>query len=147
MATLISMTEQLAAAVLLATPDDLAGWARLHEQLKTVSNTAELERDTLGGASLEIAGAAQQASELVERIILREFDDTNAAIEQVCRQIGQIQQLITCPGEGGGQAARSPGSEACAAQSAPVTSAAPAHPKRSILTGKANRCRRRKTCP
>jgi len=123
MSTLNSMTEQLAASVLLATPDDLAGLASLHEKLKAVSRTAQAELDTIGPNGQQVSNAAQKASELVEQIILREVDDANAAIEQVCQQITQIQQLISKAGSGAAAETESKEGETNAAQTAPAAPA------------------------
>ncbi len=114
MTTLNNMADQLTAAVLLASPEDLAGLASLHDILKTLSQTALKEGD-----GQQVAGAAQKASELVEKIILREMGDANAALDLLCQQVGQIQQLIAAPG-GGAASAGSPGEEPDSPRNAPL---------------------------
>src|SRR6516165_5734775 len=113
MPSLTDLTEQLASSALIADPADLSALARLHEQLQAVPTHVAGQSDISGAVASRFSGVATQASKLIEQIILRELNDTNSAFEQVCKQITELQQILS-----GGIESGSP-------PAAPATAAAP----------------------
>jgi methyl-accepting chemotaxis protein/HPt (histidine-containing phosphotransfer) domain-containing protein len=125
MFSLSDLTEQLASAALLTDPTDLSALAKLHEQLTAIPARVPAEAGLPADVGAAFTGVAGTATELVERIILRELTDATAAFEDVCRQITRLQDLLN--GAAGGPAAAPAVTPAAApAAPAPAPAAEPA---------------------
>jgi two-component system, chemotaxis family, sensor kinase CheA len=94
MASLAATTERLASAVLLADANDLAGLAKLHDDLTSLPGQVAGDATLAAPVARQVEAAAKTASTLVEQLILREAKDANAALDAVCQGIAEIQQLI-----------------------------------------------------
>ena len=94
MASLAAITEHLASAVLVADPTDLVALAQLHEDLAAVPSQAAGEAGLAAPVAERLARTAQTASKLIEQIMLREVKDANAALDSVCENIAQLQQIL-----------------------------------------------------
>jgi two-component system chemotaxis sensor kinase CheA len=104
-ASAIDLTEQLAAAALLADPNDLPALANLHEKLAGVPRQIAGEPVLEAAVAQGVSTTATAACKLVEGIILRETNDANAAMEEVCRKIAEIQEWLTGAGGKSAEAA------------------------------------------
>jgi two-component system, chemotaxis family, sensor kinase CheA len=94
MSSLATTTERLASAALLVDPNDLAGLAKLHEDLTSVPAQIAADASVAAPMAVRATQTAKTASKLVEQLILREVKDANAALEAVCQGIAELQQLI-----------------------------------------------------
>jgi two-component system chemotaxis sensor kinase CheA len=92
MGKIAELTEQLASTVMMADATDLPVLAQLHEQLQSVAQASAELTDAAQSASVQ--QAASTAVQLVEKIILRDVTDANAALRQVCQTITELQGLI-----------------------------------------------------
>ena len=94
MPTIQEITEHLAAAVLVADPEDLAALAQLHGELAMfparISHDSCVDAANRAGAERTAAAAAQ----LLERIMLRDVTDAAAAMRSVSEQIVQLQRQV-----------------------------------------------------
>ena len=100
MASLAATTERLASAVLLLDPNDLQVLVRLHGELASLPSQVAGETGLAAPVAQRLQRTAQNATELVQQLILREGGDANAAVERLCGQISEIQRLITNPAGG-----------------------------------------------
>ncbi|HEY0010041.1 MAG TPA: Hpt domain-containing protein, partial [Tepidisphaeraceae bacterium] len=112
--TISGLIQQVSAAVLAADADDLTALAAVHTCFQQLKTEAAMVREHQWGNSLEQSSAA--AEKVVEQIILRELDDTNAALRQLNDTVSGLQQLLR---EANGEAPAAP---------APVISSTPAKP-------------------
>ena len=124
MSSLNQLTERLASAALLADADDLPGLARLHEHLLAVpgelSKMPELNAGTVSSADQTVRTAVK----LVEQVMLRDVKDATTALNSVCEQIAQLQQIIMGEAPALGQTPTPPQDTASAP--APANASAPA---------------------
>jgi two-component system, chemotaxis family, sensor kinase CheA len=95
MSSLAATTERLASAALLVDPNDLAGLAKLHEDLTSVPAQVAASVNMAAPVAERATEAAKSASKMVEQLILREVKDANAALDAVCQGIAELQQLIS----------------------------------------------------
>ncbi len=88
--SLIDITEQLAAKLVTAEPNDLPLLASVHAQLQQIGReAAEMSSST------SLIASAGKAEKLVEQIILREVGDLDAALRSVGQLVTDIQQAIS----------------------------------------------------
>ncbi len=91
MEQLTQLTEQLAAAMVLMDAEDLPSLAGVHGQLQVLGQAG---RQMVAGPSAQaVCRLAQTGEKLVEQIILREVEDTAAAMEQLAQSVRQLQML------------------------------------------------------
>jgi two-component system chemotaxis sensor kinase CheA len=110
--------EQLAAAVVMAKADDLPALAAIHDQLKALQRAAESISAPVGPHLTASAGAAET---LVERMILREAGDDQAAMRQLEGHLKELQGIVEgrFPTSNGSSATLNPPSPPPATPAAP----------------------------
>jgi two-component system chemotaxis sensor kinase CheA len=91
MEQLSASIEQLAAAVVMAKADDLPALAAIHDHLKALHKDAQSVPAPVGPHLTASAGAAET---LVERMILREAGDDQAAMRQLEQHLKEFQGIV-----------------------------------------------------
>lgn len=128
MRQLSELTEQLATAVVTVDAEDLVGLAALHEQFKNLrEQAAQLES---APDTQRIVPLATQASQLVERLVLREIDDAAQCLRDIGEAVVQLQMMINgAPAAATTVAA--PAADPAAQTATPPASVTPAAPSES----------------
>jgi two-component system chemotaxis sensor kinase CheA len=83
---LSSLAEELASAVVMATPDDLQGLSSIHTQLQDF----QLALPSDGGIESPVHHSASSAEKLVEKIVLGEVADAQAAVNQLTQAVMEM---------------------------------------------------------
>jgi two-component system, chemotaxis family, sensor kinase CheA len=124
MAKLNDIAEQLTAGALAASPENLPGLANIHEILQTL--LGEIAQPPTGSEKgvLSLTEAAQEAAGLVEKIILRDIDDAQVAVDELCQQINEIHSLIN--GSAGEKGVRRAWADGSAVRAADILALPPA---------------------
>jgi len=128
MRQLSELTEQLATAVVTVDAEDLVGLAALHEQFKNLrEQAAQLES---APDTQRIVPLATQASQLVERLVLREIDDAAQCLRDIGEAVVQLQTMISgAPATA--TTAAVPAADPAAQPTTPAASVTPAAPSES----------------
>jgi two-component system chemotaxis sensor kinase CheA len=114
------LLHQCASSAIAATADDLPALAQLHTNIRAVRES--FERSGAGG---QIAKHSVRVEDLIEQLVLREVDDTQAALNEICRLI----ELIQVQSSGGNvEAAVSAPRSSTPTAPAPVAAARPSEP-------------------
>jgi two-component system chemotaxis sensor kinase CheA len=95
MSALNELSDSLASSALLADAHDLRALANLHEKLVAVAAASGKDTDAAPPTAAGVTEVAQAAMKTVEQIILHEVPDASAAMETVCQQIAQLQQILS----------------------------------------------------
>ncbi|MCB9845203.1 MAG: Hpt domain-containing protein [Phycisphaeraceae bacterium] len=101
-----SHLEALARAAALASPGDLRGLVALRERLRGVTDAA------MGPTPSQLGEMALAAADTIERIVLREVEDAEAALEEVRRGIERARRLFSTGENSAMEVASKPGAAA-----------------------------------
>ena len=83
---LSEVVERVASQVVLFDPHDLRGLADMHTALQEIARLADESNSEPNAAG--VAERATAAERMIERVILREIDDANAALAEVVETLG-----------------------------------------------------------
>lgn len=94
MRDLQELVHELAAAAVMAGPTDLSALSELHTRLQEVAiHVRQLPALEIGALG-DVAGRADSAGKLVERIILNEATDAAGSLQSVGQTIGDLQRMV-----------------------------------------------------
>ena len=97
MQELCDLANRCATAAATAEPNDLPSLAQLHTDLLALRLLMLGGGGSFGKGRIppSLAGTAERAAQMVERLVLREVDDTTAAIDDLRKQVDEVNSVIT----------------------------------------------------